>query len=127
MSGGTGPGDEVVLLFSTAPAAAAAGKPSAHELAQQLLRERLCACVNVVPAVVSHYWWQGAIERAEECLLVLKTTRDLAAKLQDRLVALHPYDVPEALIVPVEGGHAAYLRWVADSVRLGTEPPAVGS
>lgn len=104
--------DDVVVVLSTAPVAAADGKLSAHELVEALLRERLCACGNVVPGVVSHYWWNGALERSTEALLVLKTTRRLSARLRERLVALHPYEVPEALVLDTVSGHVPYLDWV---------------
>jgi len=104
--------DDVVVVLSTAPVAAAEGKRGAHELVEALLRERLCACGNVVPGVVSHYWWNGALERSSEALLVLKTTRGLSTRLRERLVALHPYEVPEALVLETNGGHAPYLDWV---------------
>lgn len=116
MSAPFGPRDVVVVL-STAPAEAEAGKRSATDLARMLLHERLCACVNVVPGVVSHFWWNGALDEARECLLVLKTTVAGAPALRRRLVELHPYEVPEVLELPVGSGHAPYLQWVAAEVR----------
>lgn len=108
---------DVVVVLSTAPETAAAGKRSASELATALLQERLCACVNVVPGVVSHYWWNGALDTSRECLLVLKTTVANVDALRRRLVELHPYEVPEVLVLPVTDGHAPYLQWVAAEVR----------
>ena len=112
MNGSASSPDDIVVVLSTAPASSADGKHGAHELVEALLRERLCACGNVVPGVVSHYWWNGALERSSEALLVLKTTRGLAKQLCERLVALHPYEVPEALVMETNGGHAPYLDWV---------------
>ncbi|MCB9877370.1 MAG: divalent-cation tolerance protein CutA [Planctomycetes bacterium] len=106
----TAPADVVVVLCS-APAAAA------EALATKLVEEQLCACVNVSAPVRSVYRWQGVVERAEELLLLVKTTAAAADRLSQRLVELHPYDVPEVLVLPVAGGHAPYLQWVADSVR----------
>ena len=127
MTGELARDDAVAVILSTAPAAAPPGKPGAHELAQLLLQERLCACVHVVPGVVSHFWWQGAIDRTEECLLVIKTTLGAVAALRQRLVALHPYDVPEVLVLPTDGGHLAYIEWVAACVSARSVPPAGGA
>jgi periplasmic divalent cation tolerance protein len=116
--------DDVVVVLSTAPAAAPAdspggkpgGKLGATELAQRLVQERLCACANVVPGIQSFFWWQGSIDTATESLLVLKTTRARAAALRARLLALHPYEVPEVLELLPAGGHGPYLDWVRASV-----------
>jgi len=116
MSGNDASADDVVVVLSTAPPAACGDKRGAHELAAALLQERLCACVNVLPAVVSHYWWNGALDRADECLLVVKTTRARAPQLRERLVALHPYEVPEVLELEAKGGHVPYLDWVRAEV-----------
>jgi periplasmic divalent cation tolerance protein len=104
--------DDVVVVLSTAPASADGSKRGAHELAEALLRERLCACVNVVPGLVSHYWWQGALDRSDEALLVIKTAHSRVAELKDRLVSLHPYELPEVLVLETSGGHVPYLDWV---------------
>ena len=102
----------VVVAFSTFPSAEVAA-----EVARALVGEQLAACVNLVPNVRSIYRWQGAIEDATETLAVIKTTEDRLAAMQARLVALHPYDVPEVIALPIAGGHAAYLAWVTDATR----------
>lgn len=94
----------------------------AERLATTLVEARLAACANLVPGVTSIYRWEGAVERAQEVLLVLKTTTPRLAELMRRAAELHPYDVPEVLALPVEAGHAAYIRWVADE----TSDPAAG-
>ncbi|MCA8952424.1 MAG: divalent-cation tolerance protein CutA [Planctomycetes bacterium] len=99
-----------VVVLCTAPPS------SGRELAQQLVEERLCACVNVLPAVLSCFRWEGRVESAEEMLLVVKTTAAAAPKLRARIVELHPYDVPEVLELPVAGGLPAYLQWLGDAV-----------
>ena len=106
----------VVVVLSTAPAAASGGKLGADDLAQRLVAEGLCACVNVVPGVRSWFRWQGKVDSAAEVLLVVKTTAAGAPRLRQRLLELHPYDVPEVLELPVQGGADAYLRWVTGSV-----------
>lgn len=99
-----------VVVLCTAPPAGAA------DLARQLVEERLCACVNVLPSVHSSFRWEGRVESAEESLLIAKTTAAAAPQLRDRIVELHPYDVPEVLELPVGGGLPAYLAWLTDSV-----------
>ena len=100
----------VVVVLCTAP------PDEADRLARQVVDERLCACANVLPRVRSFFRWQGKVDEADEQLLVVKTTAARADALRDRLVALHSYDVPEVLVLPVAGGLPAYLQWVVDSV-----------
>ncbi|HEB54368.1 MAG TPA: divalent-cation tolerance protein CutA [bacterium] len=102
---------EAVVVLCTAPA------EQAESLARTVVDESLCACVNIVPQVRSVFRWQGAVDVVDEHLLVAKTTAAAADSLRDRLAQLHPYEVPEVLVLPVSAGLPAYLRWVADSVR----------
>jgi periplasmic divalent cation tolerance protein len=99
---------------------------TAQRIANALVEERLAGCVNVLPGVRSVYRWQGAIERADEVLLLIKTARERLAPLTARVASLHPYELPELVAVEVAGGSAAYLDWVA-ACSLGacsTEDPA---
>jgi periplasmic divalent cation tolerance protein len=89
----------------------------AEQLARSLLEEKLVACVNVLPGVRSIYRWQGAIEEASELLLLMKTARDRYDALEERIRALHPYDLPEVLALDVADGSAAYLGWVLAETR----------
>lgn len=98
---------DVVTILCTLPA-----DERAAALARALLEERLVACVNLLPGVRSLYRWQGAVHDDAETLALLKTTRDRVEALRARLVALHPYEVPEFLVLPVESGLEAYLLWV---------------
>ncbi len=106
-----GAAEDVRVALVTAPDAAAA-----ESLVQRLVEEGIVACGNIVPGVLSIYRWQGAIERAGEVLVVLKTTAGAVPRLLARVPALHPYPVPEVLVLPVVAGHGAYLTWVAESV-----------
>ena len=101
----------VRTVLVTAPDAAVA-----ESLGQTLVEEGLVACANIVPGVTSVYRWQGALHRDSETLVLLKTTAARCEELRDRIVALHPYEVPEVLVLPVVGGHGPYLRWVEDQV-----------
>lgn len=103
---------ETLIVLSTFP-----NLDKAAEVARILVDEQLAACVNLVPAVRSIYRWQGTVSDDTETLAVAKTTRAGYDALATRLLELHPYDVPEVLALPVERGHAAYLAWVAASVR----------
>lgn len=86
-------------------------------IGRTLVEERLVACANLVPGVVSTYRWQGHIEQATETLLVLKTRQELVPQIVTRVRALHSYTVPEVIALPVVGGNPAYLQWIDESVR----------
>jgi periplasmic divalent cation tolerance protein len=103
--------DGAVVALTTVGSAA-----DAERIARALVEGRHAACVNVVPGVVSVYRWKGAVERDDEHLLVIKTRVDRAEALREALVALHPYELPELVVLPVEAGHPPYLAWIRDSV-----------
>ena len=90
---------------------------SARAIARTLVEERLAACGNVVPGLTSIYRWQGAVEEAAEALLMLKTSDDRLAALSERVIELHPYEVPEVLALRVDAGSQPYLDWIGESVR----------
>lgn len=98
----------VIVVFSTFPS-----EDKAAEIARRLVSEGLVACANLVPPVRSIYRWQGEVCDERETLAMMKTTRERFEALKARLVALHPYEVPEVISLPVDGGHAPYLAWVA--------------
>jgi periplasmic divalent cation tolerance protein len=100
----------VVLVTTPSPERAA-------EIARALVEERLAACGNVVPGLRSIYRWEGKVQEDAEALLVLKTTRARFEALRDRVLALHPYEVPEVIALPVEAGSAPYLAWIAAETR----------
>jgi len=104
--------DAPLVLLSTLP-----GPDKAAEIAKILVEERLCACVNLVPAVRSIYRWQGQVSDDQETLVIIKTIRRRYDALAARLISLHPYEVPEVIAVQPIGGHAPYLAWIADAVR----------
>jgi periplasmic divalent cation tolerance protein len=106
------PGVPVVLVLTTV-----ADDASAEVIARTLVDEKLAACVNVLPAMVSIYRWKGAVERDTERQLVMKTTRDRIGALQKRLEELHSYELPEFVVLAVNAGSDKYLEWVRASVR----------
>src|SRR5882672_9997647 len=87
-----------------------------RKLAKAALKARLVACANLVSKIESHYWWQGRVESGTEVLLVLKTRSAKVAALEKLIVARHPYDTPEFLVLPVKGGNQRYLKWLALAV-----------
>ena len=99
--------DDVVALLVTAP-----DEETGRRIARALVEERLAACVNVLPGVRSIYRWKGAVEEASEVMLVAKTRAERAGALAARVRALHPYELPEVVALPVTDGSRAYLRWV---------------
>ena len=89
----------------------------AERIARALVERGLAACVNVVPGVVSIYRWKGQIEREGELLLVIKTRTERIEALREALVTLHPYEVPELIVLPIMGGHAPYLAWLDENTK----------
>ena len=89
----------------------------ARTLARSALRERLVACANLVSGLESHYWWQGKLERGTEVLIIFKTRRRHLTALERLILAEHPYDTPEFLVVPVTAGSKRYLDWLRASVK----------
>lgn len=94
------------LTLCTAPAA------HAESIARALVDERVAACVNVVPGVVSIYRWKGEVTRDDEVLLVIKTRDDKLAALQEAIARVHPYEVPEILTLAPSDVNEPYARWV---------------
>ncbi len=88
----------------------------AESLAETIVREKLAACVNIVSAVKSIYWWQDEIQCDEEALLVIKTVEDMVPKLIQRIDTVHPYEVPEVIALPIVQGHENYLAWIDGSL-----------
>ncbi len=85
-------------------------------IAECVVTEGLAACVNVVPQIHSVYRWNNEVETANEALGIIKTTGQSVARLQHRVLELHPYDTPEFLVLPVESGSPSYLGWIENSV-----------
>ena len=102
---------DVVLVLSTVP-----DDPSAERIARTLVEEKLAACVNLFSPMRSVYRWNGDVEWATERQIVIKTSSSLAAAVQERLKALHSYELPECLVVHVGGGAPDYLAWIADQL-----------
>ncbi len=91
-------------------------KEIAATIAENIIAQRLAACVNILPMVQSIYQWQGSIESAEESLLLIKTHKDKFLSLQDTITTMHPYEVPEIISLDIKQGLPAYLQWLSTSV-----------
>ena len=100
--------DQFVIVLTTLPA-----EGDAETFASQLVDERLAACVNILPPMRSVYRWKGSIERADERQLVIKTTAEKVSALESRLKELHPYEVPEFIVLPIIAGSPAYLSFLS--------------
>ena len=103
---------DAVVVFCTCGSEA-----EAVRLANATVEARLAACVNVLPALRSIYRWEENIENAEEVLLIVKTTPDRFSALRDHITALHSYDTPEIIALPVTDGSDRYLAWLRDQTR----------
>ncbi len=96
------------LVLSTCPA------KEVDHLVSRLLEEKLVACVNVIGGASSRYWWNGEIQSDTESILIMKTRASLTGRVIARIGELHSYEVPEAIVIDVEQGNPAYLKWVEE-------------
>ena len=99
---------ETVLVYTTWPSAG-----EAEAAGRRLVEARLCACVNILPGMVSVYSWEGTIERGEEAVMILKTQRSRAAQLMEAVRDAHPYDTPAILELPAGAVDPRYASWIA--------------
>jgi len=103
--------DAVRLVVSSFP-----DQSAAEDWVEKLVSERHAACGSILSGAVSIYWWEGSLERATEAVVLLKTSQGRIAELLARAAEIHPYDVPELLVLPIDDGHPAYLEWVRSEV-----------
>ena len=99
--------ERIILVYTTYPAAA-----EAEAAGRALVERRLAACVNILPGMVSHYRWEGAIERGQEVVMIIKTRAALAGAVSDAVKELHSYDTPAILVMPLESVEKSYLGWL---------------
>ena len=103
---------DLQLGFCTCPNEEIAGK-----IADKLVADQLAACVNIVPGITSVYRWQGAVEHGQEVLLIIKTSETVWPRLEQCIQALHPYELPEIIAVPIHTGQADYIKWIEGSLK----------
>src|SRR5436190_41489 len=101
-----------ILVYCTT-----SSQKEAQRIGKTLVAEKLAACVSIVPGVLSHYWWQGKVDKAREWILLIKTQRRLFKALSARIHSLHSYTVPEVIAVPIAMGSPKYLSWMAQSLK----------
>jgi len=101
----------IIVLVTTAT------KSEAEKISEALLKEKLIACANIINPVTSFFHWQGKVDKCEECLVVMKSRRDLFAELEERVKRLHSYDVPEVLAFPIVDCSESYLAWLKSVLR----------
>ncbi|HWF95544.1 MAG TPA: divalent-cation tolerance protein CutA [Xanthobacteraceae bacterium] len=99
--------ERALLVYTTYPSIV-----EAERAGRSIVEQRLAACVNILPGMVSHYWWQGAIERGEEVVMIIKTRASLAERVSEAVKADHSYTTPAIMVVPVEQVDAPYLAWL---------------
>ena len=99
--------ERAVLVYTTYPSIV-----EAERAGRAIVEKRLAACVNILPGMVSHYWWQGVIERAEEVVMIFKTRASLAENVRAAVKETHSYDTPAIMVVPVEQVDADYHAWI---------------
>jgi len=102
---------EIIVLVTTKD------QDEAKKVSRALIEEKLAACVNIVPAVQSVFWWDGKIEESAESLLVIKSVKRLLPEIVKAVKAVHSYDVPEVIAVSIADGNKDYLKWINDSVQ----------
>jgi periplasmic divalent cation tolerance protein len=99
--------ERAVFVYTTYPSIV-----EAEETGRALVAQRLAACVNILPGMISFYRWQGALERGEEAVMLIKTRASLAEAVRAELKARHPYETPAILVLPIESVEQTYLAWV---------------
>ena len=99
--------ERAVLVYTTYPSIV-----EAEQAGRALVEQRLCACVNILPGMVSLYWWQGKVDRGEEVVMVIKTRASLAEPVRAAVKQMHSYTTPAILVLPVESVDPDYHAWI---------------
>ena len=99
--------DNYLIIFVTAK-----DKAEAEQVSQSLLKDQLIACANLVSPITSFFHWSGKVDKADECLIIMKSREDLFNQIVDRVKGLHSYEVPEILAIPITQGYNGYLDWM---------------
>ena len=116
--------ERAVFVYTTYPSVV-----EAEQAGRALVERRLCACVNILPGMVSFYWWQGAIERGDEVVMIIKTRASLAEAVRAAVKEMHSYTTPAILVVPLESVDPDYHAWIVgetDEARRADRPSLIG-
>jgi len=99
--------ERAVFVYTTYPSVV-----EAERAGRALVEQRLCACVNILPGMISHYWWQGAVERGEEVVMIIKTRSSLAGRVGTAVKEMHSYTTPAVSVIPIESMDKDYFAWL---------------
>jgi periplasmic divalent cation tolerance protein len=99
--------ERAVFVYTTFPSLV-----EAEQVGRAIVERRLAACVNILPGMISHYWWQGTLERGEEVVMIIKTRASLAEPVRAAVKEMHSYTTPAILVIPIESVDQAYLGWI---------------
>ncbi len=105
--------DNHILALSTVP-----DKETGSSIGNALVKDRLAACVNIIPGVTSVYEWENEIHSEGEYILLIKTREPLFEKVREKILELHPYELPEVISVKIEKGHLPYLNWISENTTI---------
>jgi periplasmic divalent cation tolerance protein len=108
--------ERAVFVYTTYPSLV-----EAERQGRAIVERHLAACVNILPNMISHYWWQGKLERAEEVVLIFKTRASLAESVRAAVKEAHPYTTPAIVVLPVDGGDPDYLAWIMAETKEASE------
>jgi periplasmic divalent cation tolerance protein len=103
-----------VFVYTTYPSLV-----EAEEAGRALVEQRLCACVNILPGMVSYYWWEGEVSRGEEVVMIIKTRAALAERVSTAVKEMHSYSVPAIIVLPLESVDKSYLDWLTAETEAG--------
>ena len=106
--------ERAVFVYTTYPSIV-----EAERAGKALVERRLCACVNILPGMVSLYWWQGAIERGDEVVMIIKTRASLSEKVRAAVKEMHSYTTPAILVLPIENVDPDYHAWIVAETKGG--------
>ena len=99
--------ERAVIVYTTYPSVV-----EAEQAGRALVERRLCACVNILPGMISHYWWEGKVDRGEEAVMLIKTRASLADAVGAAVKEMHSYTTPAVLVMPLESVDPAYHAWI---------------
>jgi periplasmic divalent cation tolerance protein len=108
--------ERAILVYTTYPSIV-----EAEPAGRALVERRLCACVNILPGMVSYYWWQGNLERGDEVVMIIKTRASLAEQVSAAVKEMHAYATPAILVIPLESVDQGYLDWIMAETEAATK------
>ena len=108
--------ERAVFVYTTYPSVVEAEKSG-----RAIVERRLAACVNILPGMISHYWWQGTLERGEEVVMIIKTRASLAEAVRQAVKEMHSYETPAILVIPLESVDQSYLAWMMQETEAATK------